>query len=369
MGVQVREKIKGSGVWWVFVKHQGRRMSKQVGNKWAAKEVAKKLEAAIAAGDFRLEETKAPTFGELAQDWLAITVPATCKASTASDYRSLIKNHVGPVFNPKPVDQITRLMVKDFLLGKIRDGLAASTVTHMKNCISGVLGRAVEANILEHNPALTLGRLYREKPKGQEITPMPVEHLSALLEAYRDHWPRYYPLVLTLARTGLRVGEALGLMWEDLDFDRRVVHVKRSLSRMQLVPPKSGKSRPVDMSPQLALVLQGLQTSRKREALAKGWGEVPDLVFVNRDGKPVDLNHFRARVWEKALAVAKLPHYRIHDLRHSYATMRIQAGHNVADVSSQLGHHSVKFTLDQYYHWLPGKAKNEVDDLDRLAAV
>ena len=55
---------------------------------------------------------------------------------------------------------------------------------------------------------------------------------------------------------------------------------------------------------------------------------------------------------------------RIHDLRHSYATLRISKGDNIADVSNQLGHHSVKFTWDVYYHWMPGKKKAEVDGLD-----
>jgi integrase len=57
---------------------------------------------------------------------------------------------------------------------------------------------------------------------------------------------------------------------------------------------------------------------------------------------------------------------RIHDLRHTYATLRISKGDNMADVSNQLGHHSVKLTMDVYYHWIPGKKKAEVDELDNL---
>ena len=366
MGVTVREKDKGSNVWWVFINHQGRRKSKRVGSKKAAKEVAVKIEAKLADKSFKLETKDIPLFGKLAQDWRNKTVPATCKSSTAKDYQRILKKHVGPAFNSKPVDQITKLDLKDFLHAKINQGYAPSTVTHMKNVVSGVLGRAVEAGLLEHNPAHGLKGLYREKPRGKDIAAFTLEELNALLGAFQQKWPREYPLVLTLARTGLRAGEALGLKWDDLDFINRTIHVRRSLSHMELVTPKSGKSRPVDMSPQLSQALNDLQTARKREALAKWGGEVPDLVFVNQKGKPVDLNPWRRWYWKPTLKRAEVPPHRIHDLRHTYATLRIQAGHNIADVSKQLGHHSVKFTLDQYFHWLPGGSKSEVDQLDNL---
>ena len=71
-------------------------------------------------------------------------------------------------------------------------------------------------------------------------------------------------------------------------------------------------------------------------------------------------------VFSKALTKAKLRKIRIHDLRHTYATLRISKGDNIADVSKQLGHHSVKLTLDTYYHWIPGKKKSEVDGLDDI---
>lgn len=100
--------------------------------------------------------------------------------------------------------------------------------------------------------------------------------------------------------------------------------------------------------------------------MALGIGEEPELVFTNSKGNPVDKDSWRRRVFNKALKKAGLRRIRIHDLRHTYATLRISAGHNIADVSGQLGHHSVKLTLDVYHHWMPGQAKSEVDALDTL---
>ena len=96
-----------------------------------------------------------------------------------------------------------------------------------------------------------------------------------------------------------------------------------------------------------------------------GIGE-PENVFINNSGNPIDVDNWRPRVFNKALKKAKVRKIRIHDLRHTYATLRISKGDNIADVSNQLGHHSVKLTLDTYYHWIPGKLKNEVDALDDL---
>jgi len=95
-----------------------------------------------------------------------------------------------------------------------------------------------------------------------------------------------------------------------------------------------------------------------------GLGEEPEFVFTNTNGEFIDVNNWRRRTFNKALEKAKLRKIRIHDLRHTYATLRIGKGDNIDDVSKQVGHFSTKFTLDVYNHWMPGKKKAEVDALD-----
>jgi integrase len=91
---------------------------------------------------------------------------------------------------------------------------------------------------------------------------------------------------------------------------------------------------------------------------------LPEFVFTNETGAIIDKDNWRRRVFSKVLTDAKLRTVRIHDLRHTYATLRISKGDNIADVPGQLGHHSIKLTLDVYTHWLPGEKKGEVDGLD-----
>ncbi len=368
MGVVVRQKVKGKGkAWWVFVSHNGRRTSRKVGSKQAAEKVAKELEAKLALGEFGFEDKKPVfTFGEYAKRWIETTVPATCKASTLRDYKDILRIHVLPVFGDLKVTDITRGMVKDFLLGKINEGYAASTVTHLKNVVSGVLNRAVDDEVIPANPAKSLGRLFKPKDRKATMDPLTGEELGKLLDTVKAHYPEHYALFLLLAGTGMRIGEARALRWGDIDFEGRFINVSKSLVRGKVSTPKSGKGRRVDVSPQLAQVLLAHRTEQRKKGLALGLGDLPEFVFTDKKGLPIDQDVWRRRIFNKALEKAGLRKIRIHDLRHTYATLRIAKGDNIADVSKQLGHHSVKLTLDIYYHWIPGQSKSEVDELDEV---
>ena len=363
MGVKVREKIKGSGIWWIFINHNGKRRAKKIGrNKWEANRIAREIERKLAEKDCGLID-KSATFADYAKTWITTSVPATCKRSTLRDYQGLLRNHILPIFGKIPVHKIKRLDIKHFLMRKLNEGYSSSTVTHMKNVLGGVLAQAVDDEVISVNPAHRLGRVI-PTPKKIAVDPLTREELSRLLNSFSEHFPRYYPLVLTLARTGLRIGEATALQWGDLDFHGRFIIVRRNISRGRIETPKNGKERRVDMSRQLADCLLRLKTQRKEEALKKGWRGIPEWVFVSEAGTPVDSSHFRSRVFKKALEKAGLRKIRIHDLRHTFASMLIQNGEPLPYIQKQLGHHSIKVTVDVYGHLSPEGNKSAVDNLD-----
>lgn len=370
MGVKVREKVKGSGEWWIYINHQGKRKAKKVGrSKKAALDVAKKIEAKLALGDVGAldkKEKEQPTvslFQEYAATWIKVIVPAICKPSTLDDYDSILKHHVLPVLGKKPVNEISRIMVKKLLMKKVNQGYANSTVVHIKNAVSGVLNIALDDEVISTNPAHNLGKIFKKQESKLIIEPCTQDELKALLDKSAVYSPRFYPMYLTMARTGMRLGECLGLQWRDIDFDNRLIHIQRGFSKGKIETPKSGQSRKVDMSLQLTDVLQELLHQRKVDTLKNGWEKMPEWVFIKKDGNPYRESHLR-RVFYRIIEKYGLRKIRLHDLRHTYATLRITKGDNIADVSKQLGHHSVKFTMDIYYHWIPGGNKNEVDGLD-----
>jgi integrase len=366
MGVKVREKPPGSGVWWIFIDHQGKRKAKKVGDKKTAAEAAKKIEAKLTLGDCGLmeESQQVPPFSRYADIWISSTIPATCKASTLRDYQTMLKRHVLPVFGKTLVTELSRLDVKKFLQDKTNAGFAGSTVTHLKNCLSGALNLAIDDGILQANPAHKLGRVIRSKGLQIDIDPFNREEISLLLAGFHEHYPTHYPMALTLARTGMRLGEALALQWGDIDFHGRFITIQRNFSRGKIETPKSGKSRRVDMSMQLSETLKDLKHQRRLEVAKNGWGRLPEWVFVSEKGTAFDSSHFRSRVFNRVLDKAGLRKVRVHDLRHSYAAALIQAGESLAYIRDQLGHHSIKVTVDIYGHLAPEGNKAAVDRLD-----
>ncbi len=278
-----------------------------------------------------------------------------------------MKNHIAPELGGLLITEITRGKIKSFLLGKLNNGYARSTVSHMKDVISGVLTTAMDDELIPANPALGLRGILKKKSKPEdEIDPLTDAELNLLLKTVYDS-PRlknHFCLFLLLARTGMRIGEALALQWGDIDFNGRFIQVRRSVVRGVVSTPKSGKSRRVDMSLQLTEAVKAHEAQSKVKGMALGFGGVPEFVFTDATGGMIDKDNWRRRVFNKALKEATLRTIRIHDLRHTYATLRIAKGDNIADVAGQLGHHSVKLTLDVYHHWIPGEKKGEVDGLD-----
>jgi integrase len=338
-----------------------------VGDKKAAETVASKIRAKLKLGEFNFEkERPVSTFKVYADSWIKITIPATCKESTVSDYQDILDKHVLPVFGELKVSDITRGKIKDFLLDKINSGYASSTVTHMRNVVSGVLNKALDDEVISANSARGIGKIGKARDRKETINPLSANELNLLLKSVHKHYKKDYVLFLLLARTGMRIGEALALRWQDIDFMMRFIEVRQSLVRGKISTPKNGKSRCVDMSLQLTSGLKEHKLDAKKNGLAMGLGDLPEFVFTNSTGNMIDKDYWRRNIFYKALDKAELRKIRIHDLRHTYATLRISKGDNIADVSNQLGHHSVKLTLDVYHHWIPGAKKSEVDALDTL---
>jgi integrase len=363
MGVQVREKPPGSGVWWVFINHNGRRRSKRVGKQETAEEVAEKMRAKITLGDFSMLKKKPEvmTFKDYAERWLSL--PHDQKESTLDVYKDHLRLHIYPKFGNWQIQDITRKDLKAFFEDLLSKGKALSTVKIIKSPISMILQHALDSEVIESNPLNDLN--VKGKNKALNIEPLTEEEASLLLEQAKTYLGGfYYPHILCALRTGIRLGELQALEWGNIDFNGRFIEVKRTHRKQRVTDTKNRKSRRVDMSPLLADTLKALKVNQGKRALKAG-RSMPEWVFADRDGNIFN-EHFFRKALEACLSQAKLRRIRIHDLRHTYATIRLLRGHNPGDVSNQMGHSSIKITYDTYGHWIPGKFKREVDELDML---
>jgi integrase len=229
---------------------------------------------------------------------------------------------------------------------------------------------AVEDRLITANPAARLGKFVTRSGENREIETFTQAELTTILEVAEREMPDAYPIVLTLARTGLRIGEALTLQANDLDFERRELWVRRTwgsrkkaLGSRRINAPKSNRFRRVDMSDQLGRVLQGLLTMREAEAILKGEDRSPWL-FLGRGGGPMTPGAFWQNVWRPLLRQTGLLYRKPHTLRHTYASLLIQNGESLAYIRDQLGHHSISLTVDTYGHLVPGANRAAVDRLD-----
>jgi integrase len=228
-----------------------------------------------------------------------------------------------------------------------------------------LLSQAVEDERLPANPALRMGKYLRrgdvpEQPI-QALTGAEVAHLVGIAER---HFLRWYPWVLCALRTGLRLGELLALQWGDIDWNGRFVVVQRNIVRGLLTSPKFHQRRRVDITPQLATALLVWRRVQRTRWLKKGQS-MPPWVFPSLEGTALEVRNVR-HVFSRLLEKAELRQIRIHDLRHTYATLLLQAGAPITYVSQQLGHRDASITLRVYAHWLPDASRREADRLDTL---
>jgi integrase len=173
----------------------------------------------------------------------------------------------------------------------------------------------------------------------------------------------WHPFILCLARSGVRLGEATGLEWRDVDFERRGLIIRRTERRGRVSVPKCGKARRVDMSRQLARALASLKTLQEAAAALEGRA-APSRVFPMPNGAPVHDDTFRNDVWTPILRRAGLHYRKSHALRHTCASLLIEGGESLKYVQEQLGHHSPAFILAVCGHLMPRDDRRAVDRLD-----
>jgi len=186
-------------------------------------------------------------------------------------------------------------------------------------------------------------------------------------------------LFLCALHTGMRSGELAGLQWGDIDFNGKYVIVRRNFTRGRIEKTKTGQVRRVDLSDALLHELQALKRKRQADYLAKGKNEIPEWVFLSRgrlkkegkrdEGCQLDMHNVKARHFHKCLEKAGLRRIRFHDLRHTFASLLIQNGESLAYVKDQLGHSSIKMTVDVYGHLVPGANRAAVNHLPTFASL
>ena len=380
MGVKIR-KLRGK--WYLVIDYRGKRKTRVIGSdRKIAEEVRREVEAKLALGDFGiLDPRESPTFGMYAERWLKCYVEVERKGSTLRSYEQLLRLHVTPRFGQKRLSDIKREEIKAFLgeLSRKTKTVNEETISRFSRntlrlivgALRSVLSAAVEDGLMENNPALKVGRFAKTERPAHQASAMTRQEAEVFLAAIEDLWPEWYPFFLTALRAGLRKGELIALKWGDIQFGKdendsnRFILVQRNYSLGQFTTPKSHRTRRVDLSRQLRMVLLQLRDKRLLDAFLGGKTSISDeLVFPSQVGTPIKPDNIAVRYMQPALEAAGLRRFRFHDLRHTFGSLLIQGGASLTYVKEQMGHSSIQITVDTYGHLIPGADIKWIDRLD-----
>lgn len=366
MSVKVRERPRGSGIWWIFIDHGGTRKAKKIGqDKKLALEAARQISARFTLGDLRvIEESKVvPTFQEYAELWLESYIKQLRRQSTYERYRDVLRCQVFPVMGATAIDKITRSTMRQFLFALLDQGLSLDSVAFIRTVINGPMSHALDDELIQANPVTgILKKAIKKQDEDEAMDSFTHAEVRLFLDTCRRCDPEHYVFFLCAFRTGLRLGELLALRWGDVDWHSKFLLVSKSFRRKVTTGTKTGRKRRVDLSDQLLVGLQELYLQRKKEALAGGLGEVVGVIF-HRGGSSMAQNSIRY-IFKRLLRQAGLREIRFHDIRHTYASLLLSSNVSPVYVKEQLGHSSIAMTVDIYGHLIPGSQRDQVNLLD-----
>ena len=319
---------------------QGVRRSKSVSTRKAdAQEYLARTEARITRGV--VKGYAAVGFTQLCREYLDRVAATVYKPTTYANYERTMRLRLIPWFGDMPVGEITPRDCDAYVASRMRGGAAPGTVRNDVACLGVIMKAGVRWGYAVSSPVP--GTSVPKSPRSI-ATPLSASQARALFGQLPERW---VPLFMCAVLTGMRSGELAGLQARDLDFDKHLVSVQRSVWRGKTTTPKTPASvRRIDLTPTLEKTLKEWLASPLRPATSD------DLVFPSADGKILNTSNLRESVFYPALSAAGLPRVRMHDLRHTYASLLIANGESLKYVQEMMGHSSIKITADTYGHLL-----------------
>lgn len=328
------------------------------------------LQAAVATGAF--VEPSRQTVEQYLTSWHT-SLRGRIRGGTWRGYELNLRRHIVPRIGRLPLQSLTRAAVKAMYAdleasgGPHRQPLSTKTVHNVHLTLRKALADAVEDRMIVANPADGAHRLGRDRP---EMHTWSANELATFLASVEGD--SLFALWRLAATTGMRRGEVLGLRWQEVDLDAARVQVVQQRVRgadgYAYGPPKTARGRrSIALDP---ITVGALRAHRQAQGVIRpnfgaGYDVDADLVFARADGSPIDPDTISG-LFERIVQRNALPRIRLHDLRHTHATLALAAGIHPKVVQERLGHTSVTMTLDLYSHAVPAM---EAEAASRIAAL
>lgn len=312
--------------------------------------------------------TKDMSLNDYLQCWLEDNVKLNCKYNTYETYKLLIHEHVKNTIGIYSIKQIDTYLMQQFINNMHKKEYSQSTIELTKNMLSGAFKCAIQTyNLISFNPVkyTKIPRFESDKKaiKDKIIT---LEQYNKLLELSKDY-PELHLCLQIGFHTGMRKGEVLGLQWENVDLKNKIIHVKYTLVTKtggihELGTPKTKSSiRDITIGDTLVKILKLHKKRQKENKLRYGENYIEsDWVCTTEIGEIYCVGKLEPHI--KKIKRKIDFDFTFHYLRHTHATLLIEAGANMKDVQKRLGHDNLATTMDIYSH-VTNKMKNETVDI------
>ena len=305
------------------------------------------------------------SIAEWMEEWISLYLP-NIEETTRVGYKAKIRCYIVPALGDIQISSLRAEHVQKMVNDMLARGLSPKNIRDTFNNINAAMKKAVVLRYIPYNPC---EGVVLPKLKKYKATVYDQKTIHQLLETVRGT-DMYLPILL-LVTVGLRRGELLALRWEDIDFNNKILKVRKNMVKGEkghiIKAPKSEAGiRDICLGDE---VVEELKIARKQylmDSITYGQG-FQNLGFVVRqeDGSPYKPDSITQK-WERLLEQKSLPKIRLHDLRHSNATALIQAGVNPRVVQQRLGHSDVNITLNTYTHVLPEMDIEAAEKLDSI---
>ena len=294
------------------------------------------------------------TLAQYLDTWFAEFIVPTQKPYTITTYRGVIKNHLKPNLGAVRLCDLTTEQVQKMVRKLVNAGKAPKTIKNVLTVLNSALEQAVKAQTIQRNPA-KFAKIPAVRVK--DIHPFSPSEIVAFVDAAQDS--AYYAPLMCCLFLGLREGEALGLSWDSVDFENSRAVICRQLQKEKSKGggfyiqegTKNGQSRTLDVP---VFLLEILREEQHRQCLARiaagpAWQNTWNLCFTDALGRCINPHTLWAN-FKRIAASIGLPDARVHDLRHTNATLALLNGDDLKTVQANLGHATAAFTLQRYVH-------------------
>ena len=288
--------------------------------------------------------------------------------SSMYERKQYARLYIRPYIGDIKLDELCPNDVRVLYNKLVKRGLADNTIRNTRNVLRASLQQAVDDEILKKNVASKIVPPHSQK-EAKEIHPLSDEEIAKFLAAIKDNY--WGPVFFIDLFTGLRKGELIGLTWDCIDFEKETIHVYRQLHLMEgegyyaFTKLKNKKDRIIFPPKCVFDMLRFVKKRQNEQRLQYGdmWENKENFIFTHDNG----LHCTHKGIFQSFKNIMKkmgLPQTRLHDLRHTYATISLQNGVDPKTISLMLGHSTVKFTLDVYTHLTDTSAKKAANLMD-----